>query len=137
MFKIAIVIFSGFAAGALVAAGVFAYITMIGVIPRIATRSHTESSTWLYESAVIYGGSLGSIMYIFDVGIKLGIIGSILYALGAGMFVGCLAVALAEVLKTFPILTMRLKIKWGIPLISLMLALGKACGSIYGLIFGG
>ena len=58
-----------------------------------------------------------------------------MYALGAGVFVGCLAVALAEVIKTFPIFVMRTKLKWGIPYIALSLALGKMAGSLYGLIW--
>ncbi len=135
MFRMIIIAFAGLSSGGLVAAGTFAFITMIGIIPRLAARTRTASYMWWYENAVISGGTIGSIIYVFELKLKLWYPGVFLYALGAGVFVGCLAVALAEVIKTFPIFVMRTKLKWGIPYIALSLALGKMAGSLYGLIW--
>lgn len=133
-----IIILVGFSSGGLVAGGIFAYISMIGIIPRLAMKTKSAESITIYESAVIWGGSLGSAVYIFNWGIDFGdffgTVWGILYGLGAGIFVGCLAMALAEVLRSFPILTMRIKLRWGIPIIAFFLALGKMLGSMYCLI---
>ena len=51
--------------------------------------------------------------------------------LSAGMFVGCIAVALAEILNTFPILFRRAKLKVGLPWVMWTMAVGKTCGAFY------
>lgn len=135
MFKIIAINFLGFSAGALVASGIFAYITMIGLLPRLVIRTHTAKYVKAFENAVIYGGTLGSIVYLFEIKVPLGLIGIILYGIGSGIFVGCLAVALAEVLNSFPIFALRIKLKKGMPYIALSLALGKLVGSLIGTVF--
>jgi stage V sporulation protein AB len=45
--------------------------------------------------------------------------------------VGCIAVALAEILNTFPILFRRMSIKRGLSFMMLAMALGKMAGSLY------
>ena len=137
MFKGIVLGFIGVSSGILVSAGLFAFISMIGLIPRLASRTHTAKYIVSYEKAVIWGGTIGCIIYLFDIVIPLGVIGNVLYGLGAGMFVGCLAVALAEILNTFPIFALRVSLKKGMPYIALALALGKMAGSIYGLIVMG
>lgn len=135
MFKIIAINFIGFSAGALVASGIFAYITMIGLLPRLVVRTHTAKYVKLFENAVIYGGVLGSIVYLFEIEVPLGVAGIILYGIGSGIFVGCLAVALAEVLNSFPIFALRIKLKKGMPYIAVSLALGKLVGSLVGTVF--
>ena len=54
-----------------------------------------------------------------------------IYGLSAGIFAGCIAVALAEILDTFPILFRRFYIKRGLFWMILSLAIGKTCGSLY------
>lgn len=53
------------------------------------------------------------------------------YGLSAGIFVGSIAVALAEILNTFPIVFRRTGIKTGLFWVMLSMALGKLCGSLY------
>ena len=55
----------------------------------------------------------------------------VLYGLSAGMFVGCIAVALAEILNTFPILFRRAKLKVGLQWVMWTMAVGKTCGALY------
>lgn len=135
IFKYIALAFVGMSSGFLVSAGIFAYIAMIGIVPRLTAKTDTAGYVRWYETAIILGGSLGNIFYIFKIKFYLWIIGVVLYGLGAGIFVGCLAVALAEVLKTFPIFSMRIKLRWGIPYVALALSLGKMFGSLYGLVF--
>ncbi len=132
-----LVCIAGFSAGCLVASGIFAFITMIGIIPRLTVKTKTGDSSLWYERGVIWGGTLGNVVYLFDLGINLDPIGgtfcAVAFGMGAGIFVGCLAVALAEVIKSFPIFTTRINLRWGMPIVALMLAIGKMLGSMYGL----
>ena len=53
------------------------------------------------------------------------------YGICAGFFVGCVAVALAEILKTFPVIFRRLKVKTGLQVILLFMAFGKMAGALF------
>ena len=55
----------------------------------------------------------------------------ILYGFSAGIFVGCVAVALAEILKALPIFLRRVRMKEGLPWLVLFMALGKMLGSFF------
>ena len=84
------------------------------------------------ENAVVLGGIAGSILSIFPmVRVSLGLPLLILFGLNAGIFVGGLAVALAEILDTFPILFRRFHVKQGLFWVVTSLALGKFCGSLF------
>ena len=50
----------GLAGGMVTAAGVFALITVIGIIPRLAGRSRTGARIHTYETAICLGGILGN-----------------------------------------------------------------------------
>ena len=52
------------------------------------------------------------------------------YGLFAGIFVGCLALAIAEMLDAIPIFTRRLKFRHGIGVVVLCMAIGKTVGSL-------
>ena len=98
----------GFSAGIAIAAGTFAFIIMIGIVPRIAARSNTAKHTFCYENAILLGGLCGDLLSVFlDVQIPGGRPLLILYGFCAGIFVGCVAVALAEILKALPIFLRR------------------------------
>lgn len=122
----------GLSSGALVAGGLFAFIVSLGVVSDFADRTHTGNKILLYENAIMLGGTLGNIFFIYQIPIAfpgsavlLGIFG-----LFAGIFVGCWAMALAEILNVFPILVRRVKLIKCIPYIILGIALGKGVGSI-------
>lgn len=120
----------GLCAGFAAAAGVFAFITMLGVIPRLATRTHTRKFMYLYELAIIWGGALGNIWILYPVPIPLGTVLLGIIGLFSGVFVGCLAMALAEVLRVFPIITSRVQLKEGFPAVVIAVALGKVAGTL-------
>lgn len=74
-----------------------------GVISDFADRTHTAKHILFYEDMVSAGAVLGNLFQIFEVhlpgrSIFLGIFG-----LFGGIFVGCWAMALAEILNVFPI----------------------------------
>lgn len=120
----------GLAAGASAAAGTFAFIIILGVVPRMIGKSKTAKSIFGYENAIILGGILGNIATVFlDMKIPLGSVFLCLFGISAGIFVGCNAIALAEVLQTFPILFRRVKIKVGLSYAIFFMAIGKTIGS--------
>ena len=125
----------GLAAGGTVAAGLFAFIVAIGVINRIATRTGTANHIRLYEVMVIAGGIIFNLIYLFSKWVPTGYIGIVFFGLFAGMYVGLQAMALAEVIKTIPILAIRIKLVEGIPYIVVAIAIGKIIGSLIGLCY--
>lgn len=123
--------FIGLASGAAISAGVFSFIITIGVVPRIIGKSRTAADVIAYENAVILGGTFGNLFSLFSWQLHLGIWLVVLFGLSAGIFTGCLAVALAEILNTFPIMFKRFGIKEGLSWLLVFMALGKSVGALY------
>ena len=132
----------GMAGGIVISAGVFALITSTKLMSRLAGKTHTGKYIRLYEDIVVIGGTLFNILYVYKInisgflttqktGLYIGIGGILLFAIFVGMFVGCLAVALAEVLKATAIFSRRVKLKSGVQFIVLAVALGKITGIIF------
>lgn len=121
----------GLCSGVAVAAGVFAFITMLGIVPRMAARTNTAKRIFLYENAIIWGGALGNIWYLFELSLPLTQVYLCVFGLFSGIFVGCLAMALAETLRLLPIMINRLQIQQGFPLVVLGIALGKMTGTLF------
>lgn len=130
-----ILIAIGLSSGVAVAAGIFAFITMLGVVERLAYRTHTSNHILLYEDSILLGGTIGNLIALYKWNLPIGIIGLILFGLFSGMFVGCLAMALAEELKVMPIFASRIKLVQGMPFIVLSIAMGKGLGSLFQLYF--
>lgn len=120
----------GLSAGVLVAGGLFGFIVSLGVVSDFADRTHTGKYVLLYEDAVIVGGILGNLMYVYNVSLTGGTVILGIFGLFAGVFVGGWAMALAEVLNVFPIFVRRIKILKAVPYIILSIAVGKGIGSI-------
>ena len=91
----------GLSAGILVAGGLFGFIVELGVIADFADRTHT-----------------GSKILLIPIGLLIGI------------FVGCWAMALAEILNVFPIFIRRLKITKYIAVLICAMALGRGVGGV-------
>ncbi len=124
----------GISFGTAVAAGLFAFITTIGVVTRLAAGTKTAKYVTLYETIAIFGVTLANGMDLFQWSITLGDLFRIVCGLFFGVFVGCLAAALAEVVNVFPVMTRRIKLTVGMPFLVLAFALGKGFGAWYHLI---
>lgn len=134
--------------GLLAAAGVFTVLAAVGLVPRFAGRTHTAKRVLLYEEMVIFGTLAGCILSVFSRYCQFGAWWQehfpgqqgLLYGIGtawqavfgffAGMFVGCLALAIAEMLDSIPILTRRISFRHGLGLAVIGMALGKLLGSL-------
>jgi stage V sporulation protein AB len=123
----------GFCAGVAVSAGTFAFLLVIGVLPRMMCKANVKEHTLLVENIVVAGVLYGAVKSVFtwDMVLPGGHILAGLFGISAGVFVGGIAAALAEILHTFPILFRRLSIKEGLPWVMAAMALGKLTGSLF------
>ena len=90
-------IFYGLCAGGLIAASFLAFLSMLGVIPRLAGLTKSMKNARMYESFVALGGILGTLVFLYRWQIKAGYPFLVLYGLFGGIFVGCMIGALAEI----------------------------------------
>lgn len=121
---------TGLSAGILVSGGMYALITTLGIINRIAQDTHTAGSILLYEECVIWGAAVGNVLLVFDIAVPWGGAALAVFGLIGGIYAGCLAIALAEVIKTIPVFIMRTGLTTGFGIIILLMALGKGIGGM-------
>lgn len=142
----------GASAGLIVSAGVFTVLISVGLIPRFAGKMHVARKVFVLEEAVIWGTLTGSFFSVYSEWVKIGdfvrlheifgpaatdgvwdLIGTlfqIVFGLFAGIFVGCLALAIAEMLNTIPVFARRIGFRHGLGIAILAVALGKLVGSL-------
>lgn len=139
----------GFSFGLLAAAGVFTVLVAVGLVPRFAGKTHTADKAFLYEEMVVAGTIVGGFFSIFE---RYGLIGTflrerfplysnaweilgsgvlVLFGGFSGMFIGCLALAIAEILDSIPIFARRFSFRHGIGLAILAMAAGKVTGALF------
>ena len=124
-------IFIGASAGGVIAAGVFAFLAIIGVFPRLIGKTGTKEHIYLYDMMLILGGVLGNVSDIYEIPILMG--GKLflsLFGFASGIFVGCLVMSLAETLKTVPVINRRIHLAVGLQYVILSIAAGKLTGSL-------
>jgi len=126
----ALSIFLGLASGAAISGAVFAFLAAIGIVPVIARKTKTQEHIMLYETALILGGIFGAFTMVFNFFLPFNLIIIAILALCVGIFIGTLAMSLAETLDVLPILSRRLSLKTGMKWFIMALALGKMVGSI-------
>ena len=128
--KAALSVLLGFSGGVVIAGAVFAFITMIGIVPRMAQKTRTQAYVKWYEMAIVAGGVFGTVMGLFQPRVPLGSLLVAIFSLCTGIFYGCLAMSLAEVLNVIPILSRRGHLQRGMFFFVLAIALGKMAGSL-------
>lgn len=121
----------GVSAGGIISAGVFAFLAIIGVYPRLIGRTRTKGHILLYETMIIIGGAFGNILDIFEFPVRFGGSAALaVFGAASGIFVGCLAMSLAETLKAIPVIIHRIRLSVGLQYVVAVLALGKMLGSL-------
>lgn len=141
----------GLSFGFLASAGVFTVLVSVGLIPRFAGIMHVAKKVFVLEEAVIFGTLCGGFLSVFSEYGNLGGLvlskeifgadtlliwkwaGRSLLVLGgffAGMFVGCLALAIAEMLDSIPIFARRIGFRHGLGIAIAAAACGKLAGSL-------
>ncbi len=141
----------GVSAGLIVSAGVFTVLISVGLIPRFAGKMHVAKKVFVLEEMVVFGTLIGSFFSVFgdwgQVGAFVknkallgtatmgiwnlaGTVFMMIFGVFAGIFVGCLALAIAEMLNTIPVFARRIGFRHGLGIAILSVALGKLCGSL-------
>lgn len=127
--KYIFLILFGIGGGVTISAGVFALITTIGIVPRMAEKTETQERLRIYESAISVGGILGTLEMYSAIPLPVGGFVTAVFFLCVGVFVGELAVSIAEVINVFPIFMRRARLTKGLTVIITAIALGKSIGS--------
>lgn len=118
----------GLSAGVAAAGGLFSFIAELGVIADFADRTHTADKILYYEDCTALGGILGNLIYVFQITIPAGKSGLAVFGMFGGIFVGCWAMALAEILNVFPVFMRRVRIVRYLSVFVISLAVGKGFG---------
>lgn len=121
---------AGLSAGGIIAAGIFAFLAIIGVFPRLIGKTCTNKHILLYETIIVLGGIGGNIADLYNYPLPLGEPFNAVFGLSAGIFVGCLVMSLAETLKTLPVISRRIGLSVGLQYVILSVAIGKLTGSL-------
>ncbi|MFI3236990.1 MAG: stage V sporulation protein AB [Lachnospiraceae bacterium] len=125
----------GLSFGGLAASGVLTVLVAVGLVPRFIGRVHEAKHIITIENTIIAGTLIGTLINLFGRFIEvgslqpIGLVIEVLYGTFSGVFVGCLALAIAEMLDAIPIYFRRFGIRDGIPYILLSIACGKLVGS--------
>lgn len=129
--EILIILFIGFAGGLAVGAGFVAFLTVLGVIPRLTQLTKTMKMIHYYELAVVMGAVLGGWVSLRDS--VLGLPHFVLFFMGllSGVFNGMLASALTEVLNVLPLLAKRVGVQEKIVYLLMAIVFGKIFGSLF------
>ncbi|MBR6627570.1 MAG: stage V sporulation protein AB [Lachnospiraceae bacterium] len=144
--------FCGLCYGFLSSAGVFTVLVTVSLVPRFAGRTHTGVYAKRYEDMIVLGTISGGLLTVFEKYIGLGewwisfctkywepgiMLGQyagymiqVIFGLGCGIFIGCLALAIAEMLDSIPIFFRRVGFGGGVSRVILAVALGKVTGSL-------
>lgn len=129
MWMIEVVI--GISAGIAVGTGFVAFLTVLGIVPRLMQLSFSESKLRSYELAIISGVFFGIYLSFWDLALNFPLVGLIIWGLFHGIFIGMLAAALTEVLNVFPLLFKRVGVDHYIYILLMALAIGKIAGSLF------
>ncbi len=121
----------GLCSGAVIAAGIVGLLIGLSIVPRYAGITHTSDHITLYEDVTLLGTVLGNVSFLFSLPLPFGRPFLIICGLFFGIFLGGWILALAEMADVFPILLRRIRLREGLSLIILSVALGKALGSLY------
>lgn len=142
----------GLSAGLIVSGGVFTVLISVGLIPRFAGKMHVARHIFILEEMVVFGTVFGGFCSVFPEYAQLGtflqstdmfasaawqgiwhffsVLLLLVIGLFSGIFVGCLALAIAEMLDTIPIFSRRIGFRHGLGIAILGVALGKFIGSL-------
>jgi stage V sporulation protein AB len=129
--NIVFVVFLGLAGGLAVGSGFVAFLTVLGIIPRLTQLTKTTKFVFGYEWGVIVGALFGSWISLNNVVFHLPAFIAVPVGLFCGIFIGLLAAALTEVLNVLPILAKRIGVDGQMVILLMAIVLGKIVGSLY------
>lgn len=121
----------GLAGGLAVGAGFVAFITLLGIIPRLVQLSKTDKLIHVFGACVIAGSLFGTYLSITNITWNHSIVFLVIWGGFHGIFNGMLAAALTEVLNVFPILSKRIRVDQHLLWLLMAIVFGKIAGSLF------
>lgn len=129
-----------FCAGATVSGGIFAFVLVIGIVPRILRKYHISKYVNGVETLLCLGMISGTVLSVLQISLRwskdIGQIIFTLFSICAGIYVGCVSMALAEALDVYPIIFRRCKLTKGMGVLIFTVALGKMLGAFFYFLWG-
>ncbi|MFI3176109.1 MAG: stage V sporulation protein AB [Eubacteriales bacterium] len=135
----------GLSLGFAVSGGVFTVLVAVGLVTRFVGKTGTASNVLLYETMISLGTIVGGIATVYPtiarelfrhVHGEVTQVALVIFGLFGGIFLGCLAIAIAEMLNGIPIMARRFRYLEGLGCAVLAIALGKMAGSILYFLYG-
>lgn len=120
----------GLSAGGAIAGAYVAFIASLGVYTRLEGWANSGKKILTTETLILLGTMVGNLIILYEIPIPIGQIGLAVCGMFFGLFTGCLAAALADVVKLFPILCRRVGLRHGLPYIIAAVGLGKTVGTL-------
>lgn len=121
----------GFSGGLAVGGGFVAFITVIGIIPRLIQLSKSDRYVKVYISSVILGLLSGCYLSFTNGYMNQTVVLLALWGLFHGIFNGMLAASLTEVLNVFPTLFKRIGLGDFLIILLMAVVFGKVLGSLF------
>lgn len=149
MFKLIFLGICGICFGILTSAGVFTVLSAVSLVPRFIGKMHSAKHIQRYENMIIAGTVVGGLYSVFADILDIGgfaldtlHIPKVVWSYSArgllaiaglfsGIMVGCLALAIAEMLDSIPIFTRRVSFRHGLGIVILCMAAAKVLGSFF------
>ncbi|SHF58212.1 stage V sporulation protein AB [Ornithinibacillus halophilus] len=124
-------LFVGFAGGLAVGCGFVAFLTVLGIIPRLIQLSKTNKLIKSYIGCVVTGTLFGTFMSFAGIHWSQPSILLAVWGIFHGVFNGMLAAALTEVLNVFPLITKRIGLNQYLLWFLMAIVFGKIAGSLF------
>lgn len=121
----------GFAGGIAVGGGFVAFLTLLGIIPRLIQLSKTSHLIRVYIFCVIIGTQLGTYLSFTNIHFDQHTVLLVIWGSFHGIFNGMLAAALTEVLNVFPIISKRIGMRHYLLSFLMAIVFGKIAGSLF------
>ena len=121
----------GFSSGLAVGSGYIAFLSVLGIIPRLTQLSKTKHLLTVYSTCVVIGSIFGTFLSFTDIHWNLPLAILIIWGGFHGIFNGMLAAALTEILNVFTILSKRIGMKQYLFWILMAIVFGKVFGSLF------
>src|SRR5699024_11754831 len=121
----------GFSGGLALGSGFIAFLSVLGIIPRLTQLSKTKHLLTVYSACVVIGSIFGTFLSFTNIYWNLPLVILIIWGGFHGIFNGMLAAALTEILNVFQNLSKRVRIKQYLFCILMAIIFGKLFGSLF------